>query len=99
MRYLVKIGELGSKIDYLEKQLSYIDENIDNLKKIKNSIIWEGTASASFFNKYDEYIMELTTIENNTLELLKYLMAYYDKYGTKYAILSRKYAKLDEGDK
>ena len=47
-------GELGEKIRYLENQLSIIDENINNLKMIKQNIIWKGLASL----KFNEYYLQ-----------------------------------------
>lgn len=96
MRYLVKIGELGRKIEFLEKQLAIIDENIVNLKNVQSSVIWEGKASASFFNEYDKYLSQLNVIEENTLNLLEYLTSYYDKYGERYSELRQKYARLND---
>ena len=93
MRYIVKINELGKIINYLEQQLSIIDENITNLKSIKSSIIWQGRTSSLFLNKYDNYILELTIMTKNILALLDYLTKYYDKYGDRYMILHQKYAK------
>ena len=95
MRYLVKIGELGRRIEFLEKQLAIIDENIVNLKNVRSSVIWEGKASVSFFNEYENYLTQLNLIEENTLKLLEYLSSYYNKYGEKYGELRRKYARLN----
>lgn len=94
MRYLVKIGELGQKIDYLEKQLSIIDENISYLKTIKSNIIWEGEASLRFNDYYDNYINELTNIENRILSNIKYLATYYKNYGNEYMRLRQKFVNL-----
>lgn len=96
MRYIVRIGELGKKIDFLEDQLTTIDETIDSLNKVKSTIIWEGEASMAFSDKYDTYILELTMIAKNILEIIKYLVAYYDKYGNRYSLLRQKYAKYFE---
>ena len=95
MRYLVRVGELGGKIDYLENQLSIINENINNLTKVKSSVIWEGEASLKFFTMLDNYINELKLIAQNTLELINYLNKYYDRYSTRYGALHRKYIKVD----
>ena len=96
MRYLVKIGELGKKIDYLDNQLSIIDKNIEQLNKIKSTIIWEGEASIKFYDSLDEYIIELKIIASNILDLIKYLLAYHDRYSLRYSDLRRKYAKYDK---
>ena len=94
MRYLVKIGELRQKIEFLEKQLSIIDENIEYLKVIKTNIVWKGEASHSFDRHYNEYLKELTTIEENILSSIKYLIRYYDNYGNEYNRLRKKYANV-----
>ena len=94
MRYFVRIGDLGRKIEYLEKQLDSIYENIDNLVKVKSTIIWEGDASTEFYDVYDIYIEELKIMAENTLEFIEYLSKYYDRYSTSYESLRRKYASL-----
>ena len=95
MRYLVKIGELKEKIDYLEKQLSIIDKNIEVLRTIKSSIKWEGEASLSFERNFNSYLKELNMIENYILANIRYLIKYYDVYGTEYTRLRRKYANTN----
>ena len=97
MRYLVKVGELIEKTDYIEKQLTIIDENIENLDRIKERIIWEGEASARFLDNYNNYIKELSNIENNILSINKYLMAYANNYGNQYSQLRKKYSKMSRG--
>ena len=94
MRYLVKIGELGEKIDYLEKQLSIIDENINYLKSIKNNIIWEGTASLKFNEYYDNYLKELSIIEKTITSYIKYLATFYNNYSNEYLRIRQKYTNL-----
>ena len=94
MRYFVRIGDLGRKIEYLEKQLDVISENIDNLIKVKSTIIWEGDASSEFYDVYDNYILELKTIAQNTIEFIEYLSKYHDRYSTTYGELRNKYASL-----
>ena len=95
MRYLVKLGELRQKIEFLEKQLSIIDDNVENLKIIKTNIKWEGEASNSFDNKYNEYLKELTLIEERILSYIKYLIQYYESYGAEYKRLRTKYANIN----
>ena len=94
MRYLVKIGELGEKIDYLEKQLSIIDENINYLKKLESSIIWEGKASLKFSNYHTNYLNQLVSIENTILSYIKYLTTFYNNYGNEYLRIRQKYTNL-----
>ena len=94
MRYLVKIGELGEKIDYLEKQLSIIDENINYLKSIKTNIVWEGTASLKFSEHYDNYLKELVSIEKTITSYIKYLTTFYNNYSNEYLRIRQKYTNL-----
>ena len=96
MRYLVKIGELREKIDFLEKQLLIIDENIDYLKKLKSDIIWEGQASLTFSNHYDNYIKELITIRETISSYIRYLTTFYRNYGNEYLRIRQKYTNLSD---
>ena len=94
MRYLVKISELKQKINYLEKQLSIIDENITNLKNVKSSIIWQGDAFLKFSDKYDDYINRLVGIEEKTISSIDYLMKFYKNYGDDYMSIRAKFTNL-----
>ncbi len=94
MRYLVKINELGKKIDYLKKQLDIIDEKIISLENEKKSLTWQGVASTTFNNKYDQYILKLKKIEKSTVVCIDYFMQYYDKYGQGYRDFKKKYARF-----
>lgn len=99
MRYLVKLDELKQKIDYLEKQLSIIDENISVLKNVKSSIIWEGKASTAFNNHYDNYIGELTSIEEKILSSISYLYKFYDRYGSEFNDMRQKFVNLANNER
>ncbi len=94
MRYLVKLGELRQKIDFMEQQLAIIDENIEKLKVIKTNIVWEGKASNSFDKYYNSYLQELTYIEDRLLLYIKFFIKYYENYGTSYRGLRRKYVNI-----
>ena len=96
MRYLVKLGELGQKIEYLNKQLSIIDENISNLVTFKDNIIWEGKASVTFSNYCDNYIKELEKIEENILSYIEYLLKYYDNYGNEHLRIKKQFTSLTD---
>ena len=95
MKYLVKTKELKDKVDYIAKQIMIIDENIENLSKIKSSIVWEGVASAKFLDIYDNYISELKYIEKDLIAIDKYLSSYGESYDIGYANLIKKYDILD----
>ena len=94
MRYLVKIGELGEKIEYLEKQLSIIDENIDYLEKVKSTIIWQGEAALKFDETYSNYIKDLIRIESRILSYVEYLIKFYNNYGEEFVRIRQKYTDL-----
>lgn len=97
MKYLVRVNDLGQKIDYLEKQLDIINEKVNYLETYKNSVIWEGDGADTFYENYESYINELKGIEQNTLSFIEYLTTYYDKYGNTYSTLRSKYKNmLDE---
>ena len=94
MRYLVKINELKEKIDFFEKQLLIIDENIEKLEKIKPTIIWEGEASNKFDNVYNNYILELKAMGENIIKHVEFLMSFYEKYNDGYNSLRNKYKNI-----
>jgi len=94
MRYLVKINELKEKIDFFEKQLLIIDENIEKLEKIKPTIIWEGVARDKFNLSYDNYIFELKSMGENIIKHVEFLMSYYEKYNDGYNSLRNKYKNI-----
>ena len=94
MRYLVKIGELGERIDYLENQLSIIDENIDYLKNIESGIVWEGEASLRFSNYHTNYLKELSNTEKTILSYIQYLITFYNNYGEEFVRIRQKYTDL-----
>lgn len=94
MRYIVKINELKEKIDYFEKQLLVIDENIEKLEKVKPTIIWEGPARSKFNISYDNYVLELKVMGENIIKHVEYLMSYYEKYNDGYNSLRNKYKNI-----
>ena len=96
MRYLVKLGELEQKIEYLEKQLSIIDENVSYLKTIKSNIIWEGEAAQSFSNYYDNYINNLINIEDKIYTTINYLNKIYESYGNNYTSIRKQFNNLSD---
>lgn len=96
MRYYINLGELKQKIEYFEQQLSIIDDNIEYLEVIKKEIIWEGEASISFDNHYNEYLDELKKIEKKILSYINYLIQYYESYGTEYKRMRTKYANMSK---
>ena len=96
MRYLVKLGELEQKIEYLEKQLSIIDENIFYLKNIKSNIIWEGKAAQSFSNYYDNYINKLINMEDKIYSIINYLNKFYENYGDSYIRIRKQFNNLSD---
>ena len=96
MRYLVKLGEWEQKIEYFEKQLSIIDENISYLKNIKSNIIWEGKAAQSFSNYYDSYINKLINMEDKIYSTINYLNKFYENYGDSYIRIRKQFNNLSD---
>ena len=94
MRYLVKVGDLGEKIEYLEKHLSNIDDNINYLKSIKPNIVWEGEASIIFNRNFDEYLNKLISIEDTISSYIDYLNTFYNNYGNEFLRLRQKHTNL-----
>ena len=94
MKYLVKIGDLGHKIKYLEKQLDVIYNKVNYLETYKKSVVWVGSGAESFFANYNNYITELKNIEKETLSFIEFLTTYYNRYGEEYANLRSKYKDL-----
>lgn len=98
MKYLVRLDELKQKVEFMTKQLLIIEEQIEEMNKVKGSFIWEGDASKTFMNNYTKYVGELVTIRNGIEVIIKYLTTYYDKYGATYANL-RKTLQTENGSK
>lgn len=94
MRYLVKIGELGEKIEYLEKQLSIIDENIGILEKAKSTIVWQGEAYVRFNENYNKYIKDLVRMEQKILSYIEYLVKFYNNYSDEFMRIRERYIEL-----
>ncbi len=94
MRYLVKVGTLKQKVDYLEEQLKNIDDQITELRKARLELKWEGEAADTFNEIYDNYIDELMDMERKILSYIKFLTSYYDKYGSEYNLLRKKFSNL-----
>lgn len=96
MRYLVKLSELEEKIEYLDNQLSIIDDNITYLKSIKSNIDWEGEAFESFSDYYDNYINELISIENKAYSTIRYLNKIYESFGNNYISIKQELINLSD---
>ncbi len=96
MRYLVKLGELGQKIENVQEQLASIDENINNLSDIKSNIIWEGEASLVFSEDYENYLNELDYIRENIISSIKYLSYYYNNYSHEYLDMKKRLNNLSD---
>lgn len=94
MRYFVKLNELGEKIDFMEKRLDIIHENVENLKSIKNNLSWEGEAANDFYQKYDNYLLKLQISEQKIINSVLFLVSFYDKYGNEYMRIRNKYANV-----
>ena len=56
MKYLVKVGSLKQKIEFLGQQLAIIDDRIKELEQVKLTIKWEGDAATTFIEVYDNYL-------------------------------------------
>ena len=87
MKYLVRVGNLKHKIDFLEKQLVNIDEAINELEQVKLDLSWEGDAANTFSEVYDEYLFELKDMSNKILSYINFLLDYCKEYGNEYSNL------------
>ena len=94
MRYFIKLNDLGEKIDFMEKRLDIIHENIENLKLIRDNLTWKGDAADNFCQNYDNYLLKLQIAEQKIINSVLFLTSFYDKYGNEYMRIRNKYANI-----
>lgn len=94
MRYFIKINEVGEKVDFMEKKLDIIHDNIENLRILKDELSWQGDAASIFYQQYDNYLLKLRDSEQKIINSILFLKSFYNKYGDEYERLRRKYANI-----
>ena len=94
MRYFIKINEIREKLDFMEKKVDIINENIEKLELICRELNWQGDAANDFYFNYEKYVLRLKQTEHKIVNSILFLTSFYDSYGDEYARIKRKYSSI-----
>lgn len=94
MKYLVRVNDVKSKVDYMEQKLEIINENVKKLDALKTKLLWEGAASQRFIINYNQYISNLNQMQKMIIECIGVYELFYSRFGEEYNRLKKEYNYL-----
>lgn len=71
--------------DYMRVMYTHLDEFKDvlnNMEKLKDSVVWEGDAAIKTFNLYNKMLSDYLLFASKMMEFVDYLNGYVEGYNT-----------------
>lgn len=92
--YLDEIEEVEKELVNLSEK--NIKDNINELKLLPNSFIWNGKANTSYVKEYNKIIKKLEIMNNGLTKIASFLLAVKEEYQTTTNKIENAYEELAE---